>query len=181
MVFGTAVMVEENVAAFRRANRVGSPTTRPLINMPTSPEKKAIVPVQYLSPLQIKEHPDKGVCYNCDDKWGPGHRCKAARLFIMECNDSNEEEEPQVIDTLDLLEGARSSPSRQSTTYIDTTSKISIHALLRSPSPKTMRILGHIGSCAMVILVDIGSTHNFMDHFVLSKAHLHPQPTADLA
>lgn len=41
--------------------------------------------------------------------------------------------------------------------------EISTHALSSSPSPKTMRIVGHVNGCAMVLLINIGFTHNFMD------------------
>ena len=26
----------------------------------------------------------KGLCYNCDEKWGPGHKCKNVKLFLLE-------------------------------------------------------------------------------------------------
>lgn len=72
----------------------------------------------------------------------------------MEFDNSSEEEKPQAVGTSALLEGARSNPSGWSMAGTDTTPEISIHALWGSPSPKKMRILGHIGGCAVVILVD---------------------------
>ncbi|XP_058078836.1 uncharacterized protein LOC131227133 [Magnolia sinica] len=102
MAFGMAKMQEENVAAFRRGSKVSSLPTRPFITNTTS-DTKAIVPVQRLSPLQMKERRAKGLCYNCDDKWGPGHKCKSARLFIMEWADS-EEDEPRLVQQPPLLE-----------------------------------------------------------------------------
>ncbi|KAA8540064.1 hypothetical protein F0562_026756 [Nyssa sinensis] len=91
MAFGMAKMQEENVTAFKAGTRMGSTPTRPLSNPPTL-DTKALVPVQRLSPLQMTERRARGLCYNCDEKWGPGHKCKSARLFILECADSEEEE-----------------------------------------------------------------------------------------
>ena len=45
---------------------------------------------------------------------------------------------------------------------------ITLYALLGSPSPGTMRVLGQIKGHWVVILLDTGSSHNFLD-FVLVK------------
>lgn len=42
----------------------------------------------------MKERREKGFCYNCDEKWGLGHMCKAAKLFIMEGEESEDELKP---------------------------------------------------------------------------------------
>jgi len=31
----------------------------------------------------MKERRDKGLCYNCDDKWNPTHKCKFPKLYLM--------------------------------------------------------------------------------------------------
>jgi hypothetical protein len=41
------------------------------------------MPIQRISPAQMKEKHDKGLCYYCDDKWLPGHKCKSPRLYLM--------------------------------------------------------------------------------------------------
>ena len=33
----------------------------------------------------MEERKKKGLCYNCDEKWGPGHKCKNAMLFLLDC------------------------------------------------------------------------------------------------
>lgn len=50
--------------------------------------------------------------------------------------------------------------------------EISLHALIRSQNPKTMRIMGKIEGYWVTILIDIGSTHNFLDPAVLDKMKL---------
>jgi len=139
---------------------------------------KALVPIQRLSPVQMKERRARGLCYNCDEKWGSGHKCKSARLCIMECEDSDGEElqpiqQPRLLEEADSLSGG-------SEVNPETAPEISIHALAGSPSPKTMRILGYVNGCAVVILIDTGSTHNFMDPSIQQRAHLHLQSTTGL-
>ena len=35
-----------------------------------------------LTPIELKERRDKGLCFNCDEKFAPGHQCK--KLFFIE-------------------------------------------------------------------------------------------------
>ena len=32
----------------------------------------------------MEERKKKRLCYSCDDKWAPGHKCKSAKLFLLE-------------------------------------------------------------------------------------------------
>jgi len=38
------------------------------------------------------EHQLKGLCYNCDDKYFSGHKCKEQKLFMAISEDVSEEE-----------------------------------------------------------------------------------------
>lgn len=49
---------------------------------------------------------------------------------------------------------------------------ISLHAIAGEPSPKTMRLVGKIGTCSVIVLVDTGSTHSFIDVNVARRANL---------
>jgi hypothetical protein len=69
VAFGMGKMQEENVAAFRRSSRLGSTSPCPFPNSPTS-DMKALVSIQRLSPLQMKERRARGLCNNCDEKGG---------------------------------------------------------------------------------------------------------------
>ena len=33
------------------------------------------LPIKRISPTQMEERKKKGLCYNCDEKWGRGHKC----------------------------------------------------------------------------------------------------------
>jgi hypothetical protein len=98
--FSLAKMQEENVLAnrrnFRNANPNYSGSNSQRINSSNVVQNnfssgqnsgsipKAVVPVQKISPLQMEERRKKGLCYNCDSKWNPGHRCVAPKLFLLE-------------------------------------------------------------------------------------------------
>ena len=78
IAFGLAKMQEENMVTLRRTAKLGYVPTRLVIGPSNLYEKRVIVPIQRLSPSEMKKRRDKGLCYNCDDKWAQGHKCKLA-------------------------------------------------------------------------------------------------------
>lgn len=102
-----------------------------------------------------------------DDKWIPRHKCKVARLFILECEYSSEDNELRNVK--ELKEIGKCS-SKKEWEIVELEHGISTHALSRSPNPKTMRLLERIQGYVAVVLIDIGSMHKFMDISILKKA-----------
>ena len=43
------------------------------------------LPLQRLSPTQMEVRRRNGLCFNCDEKFQPGHHYKSAKLFLLEC------------------------------------------------------------------------------------------------
>ncbi|CAH9096328.1 unnamed protein product [Cuscuta epithymum] len=84
---------------------------------------------------------EKGLCYNCDDQWVRGHRCK--RLFFVEIVEDDQLEEDHT-----------------SQTAIEPT--LSLHAMTGFGSSSTMQIHATLQNRPIIILVDSGSTHNFV-------------------
>ncbi|XP_077218748.1 uncharacterized protein LOC143852956 [Tasmannia lanceolata] len=104
--------------------------------------------------MEMQLRRDKGLCYNCDEKFAPGHRCKSRQLFLL---DSEEE----------LLNDTTEEISPTDTTLVPMAdpivrSELSYHALAGQISPTTLRLLGYIAGSPVQILVDGGSTHNFI-------------------
>jgi hypothetical protein len=56
--------------------------------------------------------------------------------------------------------------------YSEEHPEISLHAITGSSHPKTMRIIGTIGGKRVIILIDSGSTHNFLDSSVVQSSRL---------
>jgi hypothetical protein len=96
--FGLAKLQEEYLLSSRRFLRSRSrsysyskqlPWAAPGASSSAPPSSLSLqcspssVPIQKLTPAQMKERRDKGLCYNCDDKWNPAHKCKSPKLFLM--------------------------------------------------------------------------------------------------
>jgi hypothetical protein len=102
----------------------------------------------------MKEKRDKGLCFKCDSKWGPDHRCGGPKLFLIE--ELEEEMEDKNFVPEDLID--LGDPQEEGKEGIS----ISLHAIIGSPNPKTIRVLVKLSGHNFVALIDTGSTHNFI-------------------
>jgi hypothetical protein len=126
-------------------------------------------PVQHNSTSQIKEHREKGLCYYCDDKLQPGHKCKSLKLYHLSglelpSDDSGEEvfyDSTKVADPVSEFDVVECKEP-----------EISLHAIFGPSDSKSMRLLGLLHNHQVSILIDSRSTHNFLDPSILSKLQL---------
>ena len=52
--------------------------------------------IKKLTPIELNERRTKGLCFNCDEKFVPGRRCK--KLFFIEVSWPDEHEEDSLED-----------------------------------------------------------------------------------
>jgi len=57
-----------------------------------APSSKTPQPTS-LTPQQLEEGKEKGLCFNCDIKYGKGHKCGEKKLFYIDCEEEEEEEQ----------------------------------------------------------------------------------------
>ncbi|KAL5759714.1 hypothetical protein ACOSQ2_018552 [Xanthoceras sorbifolium] len=117
---------------------------------PTEP-----IPIKRLTQAEMKTRRDKGLCYNCDEPYTYGHQCSKKRLYMLMGED---EENDQEIDTEneEVQEEFVPEISREEMS-------ISYHALTGCAGLQTIRLRGRVKHREITILVDSGSTHNFLD------------------
>ena len=58
-----------------------------------SPPKSTQAKPTRLIPQQVEEREEKGLCFNCDNKYNKGHKCSEKKLFYM---DYEEEDYPNM-------------------------------------------------------------------------------------
>jgi hypothetical protein len=59
-----------------------------------APSSKTPQPTR-LTPQQLEERKDKGLCFNCDNKYSKGHTCGEKKLFYIYCEEEEEEKEEE--------------------------------------------------------------------------------------
>ena len=76
----------------------------------------------------MEERRKKGLCYYCDEKWQPRHKCKGLKLFMID--------EVQEVSQMEV--GEEDLTAKFQLDQVD----ITLYALLGSPSLGIMRVLG---------------------------------------
>jgi hypothetical protein len=154
--FGLAKLQEEYILSTRRSSRPttasynfnkslswtspgSSSTAAGPSSLPLQRSTSAF-PIQKLSPAQMKERRDKGLCYNCDEKWNSAHKCKSPKLFLMHGGESFTDENLEALSCDDSVDG--SDPQDAPIVTEVTDPEISLYAIAGTINPNTMRLIG---------------------------------------
>lgn len=95
---------------------------------------------------ELNKRRRKGLCFKCNEKFGPGHVCK--KLFLIQATISDSDDDMEIED-----DGVQE----------DLSPGVSLYAMARLLAPNTMRVL-----------IDSGSTHNFVSEKMARKVGLQP-------
>ena len=102
-----------------------------------------------LTKEELCDRSAKGLCWHYDEPWNHDHYCKRGRLLLIEPLEDIEEEvqehEEEVADEEKQL--------------VD----ITMHALADYTNPQTMKVGGLLKQQPINVLIDTGSTNNFMN------------------
>jgi hypothetical protein len=131
-------------------------------NPPVTPLK-----VQKLTRDEMVERQLKGLCYNCDEKYFPGHKCKEQKLFMAISEDVPEEDVTVPLVEEPSLPDATQEPADPP----EVDPLISLHALTGFSAPQTLKLIGYIKHRKVIILVDSGSTHNFIHRRIAQETN----------
>jgi hypothetical protein len=139
------------------------------------PHPKPVTPTTPFTPLKIQkltrdemvEFQIKGLCYNCDEKYFPGHKCKEQNLFMGIFEDISDEdvetplmsESPEITDITPPSDPSKVEPI------------IYLNALTGFSAPQTLKLIGYIKHRKVIILVDSGRTHNFIHRHIAQETH----------
>ncbi|GKA99787.1 transposon ty3-G gag-pol polyprotein [Tanacetum coccineum] len=167
---GMALLVEEKLNLQRRGSTSQrfSALTAPSRSTTTqgilgpSPNQRLAIPapnpIRRLSQTEARERREKGLCYYCDERYTPGHKCSKPQLFMISDVSEVEDEES-------LGDNQEQNPG-------DSHVEISFHAISGSINPQTLRLPGKINNKEVVVLIDGGSTHNFVDQALVDRLGL---------
>lgn len=102
---------------------------------------------------ELQKRRERGLCINCDEKFIPGHKCKIKQAYLIEPMDSGDVGKSEEITEVENAE-------------------ISIQALADVRGPRTKRLNSWIKNRRVVVLVDNGSSHNFINQEIAQKLNL---------
>ena len=107
-----------------------------------------------LTPQKVEEKRAKWLCYNCDSKYTKGHKCAEKKLFYIDYEEEQEKEQERSKEE-DILQ-------EQSLDEEQINPTITFNALVGITTPQTIKIKGKIKKKKVIVLIDLGSTHNFI-------------------
>ncbi|KAA3452986.1 Transposon Ty3-G Gag-Pol polyprotein [Gossypium australe] len=135
-------------------------------------------PSKSLSQAELEDRRKKGLCFWCGSKYSPGHKCSKSQVFQLvieptwepgsELKESIVDELQDCSEQFELGEQSPGSPV------------LSLHALQGLQSHHTMLFLALIDNTEVVVLVDSGSTHNFLDYKMAKRLKLPIEPCCPL-
>lgn len=155
-----ARMRDDQLQRNRRYNaltisRVSTPTISAEAKTPTQNASSFGAPKK-LSWDEMKNKCSLGLCFSCDEKYTPGHRCRKPHLLLMEGGDDEDEFEE--------AEQELQEP------------EITLQALTGWDSSKTIRIQARTHKKLLTALIDSGSTHNFISEKAANRLNLKITP-----
>ncbi|WVZ06121.1 hypothetical protein V8G54_019467 [Vigna mungo] len=153
---------------FNRFPRSSPPNNPPPLTSPkplppllsTPPNK---LPIKRLREIEMQARREKNLCYNCDEQYTRGHRCKSQFLLLVSTEADDDPDTPTAWEIED--------PSLES-------GLISLHAPSGQWAPRTLRLTGSINEYKVQVLVDSGATHNFIQSRVAHFLQLQHEPTS---
>ncbi|GJY25705.1 retrotransposon gag domain, retroviral aspartyl protease, partial [Tanacetum coccineum] len=107
---------------------------------------------------------DKGLCFLFNEKFAPEHRCKPSTFSLLEVSNYNEQ-------LVDREVEANENEYEEGINQQDR-AEISFHAILGKTSGTTMKAEGTLEDRKVLIMVDSGSTHNFISASLMKQLGL---------
>ncbi|CAA0811792.1 Unknown protein, partial [Striga hermonthica] len=98
---------------------------------------------------EIQRRREKGLCFTCNEKFVPGYKCKGKEIFVLEIEEGREEEKPQEESWLHMVK-------------------------CNKRGPKMIKFTAEIKDMLLEVLVDSGSSLNFIDERIAQKLKLVP-------
>ncbi|XP_062104135.1 uncharacterized protein LOC133815295 [Humulus lupulus] len=111
------------------------------------PASTPSLPIKRLSPAELKERRDKGLCFTCDEKFSYGHKCKNRMLILC----AQDEEETNLETESTDQDGHQSEEA-----------EVSLNTLSNSLNPRIFRIMAKHGTETLEVLIDTGSNNNII-------------------
>ncbi|CAB4286472.1 unnamed protein product [Prunus armeniaca] len=161
--------VDAKLQKLRYAHSAGNSKSRlpllPIQNDLVSAKNEVVprkdMPVKKLTPEEIQYKRQNNLCFYCDEKFVRGHKCARKQILVLDMGYNSSEEE-EIVHELQQIEQVAEVNA----------CCITACALYGTPAPlaiKTMKLTVVIKNCPVVVFLDSGSSHNFIDIGMVKK------------
>lgn len=123
--------------------------------------------IRKISPAEIQLRREKNMCYFCEEKFSPSHKCSNRQLMLLQL--SEEEPPPVTVPSVNA-----------EVVETDDTHHLSLNVMKGSMAVGTIQFTGQIGTIQVKILVDGGSSDNFIQPRVAQVLKLPIEPSPSL-
>ncbi|XP_019052082.1 PREDICTED: uncharacterized protein LOC109114217 [Nelumbo nucifera] len=156
---GLARMKDEQLARQRRFARPIPQYLSPA-NAPQVPQTSPVTPKR-LSWEEMQKRRVQGLCFGCNVRFTPCHKCQGPQLLLLECHTDNQSHGDSCGSDRSQLEGIGEEEP-----------EISMYAITEWTSPRTMQITATIGTQEVMVLIGSGSTQNFLSDRIVDSLRL---------
>ncbi|WVZ04461.1 hypothetical protein V8G54_025267 [Vigna mungo] len=139
---------------------LATPNTRP-----TAPSFRNSL-IKKMSPTEMQSRRERGLCFTCDEKFSATHRCQNRQYLIMQLEEEEKDAQELEEDVVNLED--------------ELAHYLSFSALKGSAGTGTMRFTGTIAGKDVQILLDSGSSDNFLQPNLAKFLKLPVEPTSGL-
>ncbi|RZR89265.1 hypothetical protein BHM03_00016971 [Ensete ventricosum] len=111
---------------------------------------------------ELHKRSAKGSCWHCDEPWSHKHHCKKGRLLMIELvEDENNEQSEEGLE-----------PKEEAIEEEPQPADYAVHVLAGYSNPQTMKVGGLLKQQPITVLIDTGSTNNFLNSKVVARLAL---------
>ncbi|XP_028222321.1 uncharacterized protein LOC114403496 [Glycine soja] len=147
----------------------------PFLPLPPRPSPPPPPTFCRLTPEELASRRERGLCFSCDEKFHKGHRCAPRVHLLIADEDDPLEHVGSNIDPPSPID-----PTSGPSEIPETPAHISLNSLAGHLAPETLRLVGHISGIPVLVLIDSGSTHNFIQEQLVTQLGLPQRPTTPL-
>ncbi|KAF7813726.1 Ty3/gypsy retrotransposon protein [Senna tora] len=149
---------------------VSPPPTHQPTQTPISSQASNTPAYKRFTAAELRERKAKGLCYYCPEKYKRGHKCTGNLCLLLGREELEELLYGDRTGDLKILEGQENQDEVLDT--VEITPEISFNALEGQFHPSTLRVTGKHKDYVVKVLIDNGSTHNFIKSSVAAKMQL---------
>lgn len=104
-----------------------------------------------MTDVEFQNKREKGLCFHCDEKYTPKHRCKKKEmreLRVLLVNDTEE---------IEILQATPTEEEEEDTSVTEMGDLVELHlkSVIGFSTPRTMKVKGFLKGEAIMVLIDV--------------------------